>query len=418
MGTSCRCKWLQAVRRIERPARPRQMESKKGGHQMRTVYMDHSATTPVDPVVLNAMIPYYTDIYGNSSSVHSQGQKAARALENAREQVASLLGASPGEIIFTAGGTEADNQALITYMNNNREKRRHIITSAIEHHAILHTCEHLAKQGFDLTVLPVNSEGTVEPQTLRTALRPDTALVSIMHANNEVGTIQDIKELAAISHEVGAVFHTDAVQSVGKIPVNVKDLGVDLLSASSHKLYGPKGIGCLYAKKGVRIGSYLYGGGHERNLRAGTVNVPGAVGFGKAAELAQQRLNQNDSTLWELGQRLRRGIIEAIPNTRLTGHPINRLPGSVSVCFEYVEGESILLMLDSYGIMASSGSACTSGSLEPSHVLLALGLSHEIAHGSVRLTMGKDNTIEDVDYVLEVLPPIIKNLRMMSPLGQ
>jgi cysteine desulfurase len=298
------------------------------------------------------------------------------------------------------------------------KKGKHFITSAIEHHAVLHTGEYLGKQGYEVTILPVNSVGLVESDTLRAALRPDTALVSIMHANNEVGTIEDIKELAAISHEAGAVFHTDAVQSVGKIPVNVKDLGVDLLSASGHKLYGPKGIGCLFIKKGVGISSYLHGGGHERNLRPGTVNVPGVVGFGKAAQLAQQRLSQNDATLKDLGQVLIQGILDAIPNTRLTGDPVNRLPGSVSVCFDYVEGESILLMLDSYGIMASSGSACTSGSLEPSHVLLALGLTHETAHGSLRLTMGKDNTREEVDKVLEVLPPIIKNLRMMSPLGQ
>lgn len=386
---------------------------------MKAVYMDHSATTPVDPDVFNAMIPYYTDIYGNASSVHSQGQRAHRAVEQAREQVATLIGASPGEIIFTAGGTEADNQAIVTFMAHEHQKKgKHIITSAIEHHAVLHTCEYLAKQGFELTVLPVNSYGTVEPDTLREALRPDTALVSIMHANNEIGTVEDIKTLAAITHEAGAAFHTDAVQTVGKIPVNVKDLGVDLLSASGHKLYGPKGIGILFAKKGVRIGSYLHGGAHERNLRAGTVNVPGAVGFGKAAELAQQRLPQNTAHLKKLSEHLTSGILNNIPNSRLTGHPINRLPGSVSVVFDYVEGESILLMLDSYGIMASSGSACTSGSLDPSHVLLAIGLPHETAHGSLRLTMGKDNTMEDVDYVLEKLPPIIKNLRMMSPLGR
>jgi len=380
--------------------------------------MDHSATTPVDPDVFNAMIPYYTDIYGNASSVHSQGQMAHRAVEQAREQVAALIGASTGEIIFTAGGTEADNQAIITFLLHERQKNgKHIITSAIEHHAVLHTCEFLTKQGFELTILPVNSYGTVEPDTLREALRPDTALVSIMHANNEIGTVQDIKTLAAISHEAGAAFHTDAVQTVGKIPVNVQELGVDLLSASGHKLYGPKGIGILFAKKGVRIGSYLHGGAHERNLRAGTVNVPGAVGFGKAAELAQQRLPQTTAHLKDLSQRLTSGILDGIPNSRLTGHPVDRLPGSVSVVFDYVEGESILLMLDSYGIMASSGSACTSGSLDPSHVLLAIGLPHETAHGSLRLTMGKDNTVEDVDYVLEKLPLIIKNLRFMSPLG-
>lgn len=386
---------------------------------MRSVYIDHSATTPVDPLVFEAMKPYYTEIFGNSSSVHSQGQKAHRAVEESREKVAALIGAKTNEIIFTSGGTEADNQAIITYMHNNRTKGNHIITSAIEHHAVLHTCEFLAKQGFELTVLPVNSYGEVEPDTLREAIRPGaTALVSIMHANNEIGTIEPIKELAAIAHEAGAIFHTDAVQTVGKIPVNVAELGVDLLSASAHKLYGPKGIGCLYAKKGVRIGSFMHGGGHERNLRAGTVNVPGVVGFAKAAELAQQRLCSQEAPLADLAKRLTDGIFAAIPNTRLTGHPERRLPGSVSVCFDYVEGESILLMLDNYGIMASSGSACTSGSLDPSHVLLAIGLPHETAHGSLRLTMGKDNTQEDVDYILEVLPPIIKNLRAMSPLGR
>ena len=385
---------------------------------MKSIYLDHSATTPLDPEVLEAMMPYLTDIYGNSSSVHSQGQQAARALEEAREKVAALLGAKPTELIFTSGGTEANNQAIITYMLNNRGKGNHIITSAVEHHAVLHTCQFLAKQGFELTVLPVNSYGEVEPDTIREALRPDTALVSIMHANNEIGTIEPIKELAAIAHEAGAVFHTDAVQTAGKIPVNVNDLGVDLLSASSHKLYGPKGIGCLYVRKGIRIGSLLHGGGHERNLRAGTVNVPGAVGFGKAAELAMQRLCSQEAPLADLAKRLIDGLLATIPNTRLTGHPERRLPGSVSVCFDYVEGESILLMLDHYGIMASSGSACTSDSLDPSHVLLAIGLPHETAHGSLRMTMGKDNTQEDVDYVLQVLPPIIHNLRAMSPLGR
>lgn len=385
---------------------------------MKSIYLDHSATTPLDPEVLEAMMPYFTDIYGNSSSVHSQGQQAARALEEAREKVAALLGAKPTELIFTSGGTEANNQAIITYMLNNRGKGNHIITSAVEHHAVLHTCQFLAKQGFELTVLPVNSYGEVEPDTIREALRPDTALVSIMHANNEIGTIEPIKELAAIAHEAGAVFHTDAVQTAGKIPVNVNDLGVDLLSASSHKLYGPKGIGCLYVRKGIRIGSLLHGGGHERNLRAGTVNVPGAVGFGKAAELAMQRLCSQEAPLADLAKRLIDGLLATTPNTRLTGHPERRLPGSVSVCFDYVEGESILLMLDHYGIMASSGSACTSDSLDPSHVLLAIGLPHETAHGSLRMTMGKDNTQEDVDYVLQVLPPIIHNLRAMSPLGR
>jgi len=384
---------------------------------MKSIYMDHSATTPVDPQVFSAMIPYFTDMFGNASSIHRQGRYAAQAVEKARGQVAALIGAAPSELIFTSGGTEADNQAIIGYLAGNPQKGKHIITSAIEHHAILHTCDFMVKQGYVVTVLPVTPQGIVEPEVLRSALRPDTALVSIMHANNEVGTIQDIQALAGLSHEAGAVFHTDAVQSVGKIPIDVKAMGIDLLSASSHKLYGPKGIGCLYCRQGLRINSLLHGGGHERNLRAGTVNVPAVAGFGAAAELAAQRLSDNTAHLKYLGRLLLQGITDTIPNVRLTGHPTERLPGSVSFCFDFVEGESMLLMLDNYGVMASSGSACTSGSLDPSHVLLALGLSHETAHGSLRLTLGKDNTAADVDYVLEVLPKIIEQLRLMSPLG-
>lgn len=383
---------------------------------MRTIYMDHSATTPVDPEVFNVMIPYYNDRYGNASSIHTLGQNARRAVEEGREQMAGLINAAPAEILFTGGGTEADNQAIISFMEANLGKGRHVITSAIEHHAVLDTCRYLESKGFELTILPVTAEGLVEPDVLRSAMRQDTALVSIMHANNEVGTIQPIQELAAIAHEKGAVFHTDAVQTLGKIPVDVREMGIDMLSASSHKLYGPKGVGCLFVKKGIKIGSYLHGGGQERKLRAGTENVPGIVGFGKACELAGMQMAERTRFLNRLSSRLQAGILEKIPDTRLTGHPLNRLPGSVSVCFDYVEGESILLLLDSYGIMASSGSACTSGSLDPSHVLLALGLPHETAHGSLRLTLGKDNTSEDVDRVLEVLPGIIGNLRRMSPL--
>lgn len=380
------------------------------------IYMDHSATTPVDPEVFNEMIPYFTDRFGNASSIHLFGQDARRAVDKARAQVAHLINAAPQEIIFTSGGTEADNQAIISYMLANQNKGNHLITSAIEHHAVLETCEHLAKQGFDLTVLPVTAEGIVEADVLQKALKPATRLLSIMHANNEVGTIQDIKELASISHAAGAIFHTDAVQSMGKLPIDVKAMGIDMLSASSHKIYGPKGVGCLFIKKGIRLPSLLHGGGQERKLRAGTENIPAIVGFGKACELAEQHMAERAAKLEKLAQRLREGILATIPNTRLTGHPSQRLPGSVSVCFQFVEGESILLMLDSYGIMASSGSACTSGSLDPSHVLLALGLPHEIAHGSLRLTLGKDNTDEDVDKVLEVLPGIIATLRKMSPL--
>ncbi len=383
---------------------------------MKQIYMDHSATTPVDPEVFNAMIPYYTDSYGNASSIHALGRIARRAVDEAREAVANLIGAGFKEIVFTSGGTEANNQAIISYLNSNLKAGRHIITSAVEHHAVLDTCHFMQKQGYELTILPVTPEGLVTPEALQSALRPDTALVSIMHANNEVGTIQPIKELAAIAHAGNAVFHTDAVQTVGKLAIDVKELGVDMLSASAHKLYGPKGIGCLYIRKGIRVGNYLHGGEQERGLRSGTENVPGIVGFGKACELAKYDLQKNQAKLIKLAQRLQEGILNSISNTCLTGHPVNRLPGSVSVCFEYVEGESILLMLDRYGILASSGSACTSGSLDPSHVLLALGLQHKIAHGSLRLTLGKENTDEDVNMVLEVLPGIIQNLRRMSPL--
>lgn len=383
---------------------------------MRQIYMDHSATTPVDPQVFDATKPYYTDRYGNPSSIHAAGRLARQAVEKARDEVAALINAGSDEIIFTSGGTEADNHAILAYMTTKASPGDHFITSAIEHHAVLDTCKHLNKKGYDLTILPVNKLGLVEPDALKKAIKPTTKLVSIMHANNEIGTIQPIKELAAIAHEAGAVFHTDAVQSVGRVPVNVKDLGVDMLSASAHKLYGPKGVGCLYVKKGTRIGNQLHGGAQERKLRAGTENVPGIVGFGQAAVLAKSRMTESVSTLRNLGNTLSEGLLSRIPHSILTGDPVCRLPGHVSVCFEYVEGESILLMLDQLGIMASSGSACTSGSLEPSHVLLALGLPHEIAHGSIRLTMGKGNTMDDVLYVLDVLPGIIEKLRRMSPL--
>ncbi len=383
---------------------------------MSTVYMDHSATTPVDPEVLKDMLPYFTEQFGNASSIYQHGQAARQALEKAREQVANLINADPQQIIFTSGGTEADNQALIAFMMNPPRKGKHIITSTIEHHAILHACEYLEKQGYQVTYLPVNELGIVEPLKLSAAMREDTALVSIMFANNEIGTIQPIEQLAAIAHEHGALFHTDAVQAVGKVPIDVHQMGIDMLSASSHKLYGPKGAGCLFVRKGLRIPSYLHGGAQERKLRAGTENIPAIVGFGKACELAGTHMAARDERLSVLAKRLREGIAASIPNSILTGHPENRIPGHVSFCFRYVEGESILLMLDSYGIEGSSGSACTSGSLDPSHVLLAIGLPHEIAHGSLRLTLGKDNTDADVDRVLEVLPKIIATLRKMSPL--
>lgn len=383
---------------------------------MKLVYMDHSATTPVDQEVFNTIKPYYTDVFYNPSSAYSPAQKVRKAVEKAREQVALLINALPEEIIFTSGGTEADNQAIISYAITNMEKGRHIITSAIEHHAVLDSCKYLINNGFECTVIPVNSLGVVEPETLEKAIRPDTILISIMHGNNEIGSIQPIKELAEIARKNQIAFHTDAVQTMGKISLDVKALGINMLSGSSHKFYGPKGTGFLYLKKGTRIGRLLHGGSQERKHRAGTENVPGIVGLGKACELAGERLPEQVERLTKLGKRLTDGILTTIPNTRLTGHPVDRIPGSVSVCFEFVEGESILLMLDQLGIMASSGSACTSGSLDPSHVLLAIGLPAEIAHGSLRLTLGKDSTVEDVDYVLQVLPPIIERLRQMSPL--
>jgi len=378
--------------------------------------MDHSATTPLDPRVLKAMEPYLTEEYGNPSSIHRMGQIARNGVETAREQVARLINAAPEEIIFTSGGTEADNLAILGLMEAMPPRGQHIITSAIEHHAVLDVFAYLERKGYQVTFLPVNEYGMVEPETLERAMKPNTALVSIMHANNEIGTIQPIKKLAAIAHEGGAVFHTDAVQTVGRIPVDVKDMGVDMLSCSAHKLYGPKGVGCLYKKKGIRLARRLFGGAQERKLRSGTENVPGIVGFGAAAEIAGEVMSESIEHLTKLGRNLSGSLLRLIPDTILTGDPVNRLPGHVSLCFRYVEGESILLMLDQLGIMASSGSACTSGSLDPSHVLLAIGLPHEIAHGSVRLSLGRTNTQEDVDYVVQVLPGIIERLRMMSPM--
>lgn len=383
---------------------------------MDSIYMDHSATTPVDPEVFDAMIPYFKDRFGNPSSVHTAGQLTRRAVEEAREKVAGLIHANPDEIIFTGCGTESDNQAVIGFARNSLKPGDHIITSSIEHHAVLDAVAYLEKFGYETTFLPVDEYGTVQPDTLREAIRPNTRLVSIMHANNEIGTIQPIKELADITHAAGAVFHTDAVQTVGRLPIDVKTLGVDMLSGSAHKLYGPKGIGLLYVKKGAKPGRYLIGGAQERNRRAGTENVPGIVGFGRAAELAALNQSSHAVMLTDLGNRLTEGILASVPDTILTGHTVNRLPGHVSFCFRYVEGESILLLLDQFGIMASSGSACTSGSLDPSHVLLAIGLPHEIAHGSIRLSLGKNNTEQEVDYVIETLPRIIERLRSMSPL--
>ncbi|GAF24784.1 cysteine sulfinate desulfinase/cysteine desulfurase and related enzymes [Moorella thermoacetica Y72] len=385
--------------------------------EMRRVYLDHSATTPVRPEVLEAMLPFLKDeAFGNPSTVYSYGREAKKALEEAREKVANLIGARPEEIFFTSGGTEADNLALIGTAAANEKKGRHIITSSIEHHAVLHTAQYLLRHGFKVTFLPVTPEGLVRVEDVEKAITDETILISIMHVNNEVGTIQPIKEIGKLARERGIIFHTDAVQSVGKLPVNVDELGVDLLSASGHKIYGPKGIGCLYIRKGTKINPILYGGAQERKRRPGTENMPGIVGFGRAAELAGQELESEMERLQALRDKLIDGILTRIEDVQLNGDPRQRVATNANFSFRYCEGESILLSLDMKGICASSGSACTSGSLDPSHVLLAMGIPHEVAHGSVRMTLGRDNTEEDIDYVLEVMPEIVARLRSMSPL--
>lgn len=382
----------------------------------RKVYMDYAATTPLKKEVLEEMVPYFSETFGNPSSIHSFGREARKAVDLARDRVAKALNAKSEEIYFTAGGSESDNWAIKGVALANKNKGNHIITSAIEHHAVLHTCESLEKQGFEITYLPVDQYGMVDPEQVRRAINSNTILVTIMFANNEIGTIQPIKEIGAITRENGIYFHTDAVQAVGHVPIDVNKLNIDLLSLSGHKLYGPKGIGALFIRKGVKISPIIHGGAQERNRRAGTENVPGIVGLGKAVELAYANMEANNKRLINLRDRLIEGILSKIDHVYLNGHPTNRLPGNVNMSFEYIEGESLLLSLDMKGIAASSGSACTSGSLDPSHVLLAIGLSHEIAHGSLRLTLGEENTDEDVDYVLEVLPEIVNRLRAMSPL--
>jgi cysteine desulfurase len=378
------------------------------------IYLDNAATTPVDKRVLEAMLPYYSDVFGNPSSLHSHGQEAKKAIKEAREKVAKALGADFDEIYFTSGGSESDNWALKGVAYALKEKGNHIITTEIEHHAVLHTCRYLEKEGFKVTYLPVDEYGLVKPEDLKKAITDKTILVSIMFANNEIGTIEPIEELVKIAHEKNIYFHTDAVQAVGNVPIDVKKLDVDLLSLSAHKIYGPKGVGALYIKKGVKIHSLIQGGTQERNRRAGTENVPGIVGLGEAIELITKNLDSHINKLKFLRDKLINGILEKIPYTRLNGHPTKRLPGNVNVSFEFIDGESLILNLDMAGICASSGSACTSGSLEPSHVLLAIGLSKELARGSLRLTIGKDNTEEDIDKVLEALPQIVKRLRSIS----
>jgi len=383
---------------------------------LRRIYLDHSATTPVRPEVAEEMMKYLTDIWGNPSSVYSRGREARKGIDEAREKIAHSLGANPQEIIFTSGGTEADNFAVIGAAYANQKKGKHIITSSIEHHAVLDACKFLEKQGFEVTYLPVTPEGIVRVEDFKKAVRQDTILTSVMHVNNEVGTIQPVEDIGRICREKGILFHVDAVQSFGKMPVNVDDLNADLLSVSAHKIYGPKGVGCLYIRRGTKVQKLFYGGGQERKKRPGTENVAGIVGFGKAAELALREMNEEAEKLTKLRDKLIDGLKKRISDVKLNGHPVQRICNNVNVSFKYVEGESLLLSLDMKGIEASSGSACTSGSLEPSHVLQAMGVPYEFIHGSVRMTLGKDNTEEDIDYVLEVFPGIVERLREMSPL--
>lgn len=383
---------------------------------MKRIYLDYAATTPTHPEVVKAMLPYFTESFGNPSSIYSYGQEAKEAVETARAQVARLINARTEEIVFTSGGTEADNFALKGVALANDAKCNHIITSTIEHHAVLESAKYLEQRGFQVTYLPVDKYGLVDPSDVKKAITNKTILVSVMHANNEVGTIEPIAEIGRITRETGVYFHTDAVQTVGHIPVNVNELGVDLLAMSAHKLCGPKGVGALYIRKGTKIVSLLHGGEQERRRRASTENVPGIVGLGKAAELARPEIDEEARRLTSLRHKLTKNLLERIEHTQLNGHPTRRLPNNINISVEYVEGESMCLNLDLEGICASTGSACSSSSAEPSHVLLAIGLPPQQAHGSLRFTLGKWTTEEDIERVLEVLPGIISKLRAMSPL--
>ena len=383
---------------------------------MERIYMDNAATTAIAPEALAAMLPCFGQVYGNASSIHSFGREARKRLEDARRRVAACLGAKPNEIYFTSGGTESDNWAIKGAAFANREKGNHIITTQIEHHAVLHTCQWLEKQGFEVTYLPVDEYGLVNPADVEAAITDRTILISVMAANNEIGTLEPIAEIGRIAKAHKVLFHCDAVQAVGAIPVNVEDWHVDMLSISGHKFHGPKGVGALYIRTGARVEQFMHGGAQERGRRATTENLPGIVGLAAALERACAHMEENSCRLTAMRDRLIRGILDAIPYTRLNGHPVTRLPGTVNVSVRFIEGEAMLLRLDLAGISASSGSACTSGSLDPSHVLLAIGLPHEIAHGSLRLSLGDCNTEEQVDEVLRVLPGIVENLRNMSPL--
>lgn len=382
----------------------------------KTIYLDNAATTRVSEEVLQEMLPFFRETYSNPSAIYSFAGEGKKAVDLAREQAAELIGAKTEEIYFTGGGSESDNWALKAAVEAYGDKGRHIITSKIEHHAILHTCDYLEKKGCEVTYLDVDEDGKISLEELEAAIRPDTILISIMAANNEIGTIEPVAEIGRIAHEHGVLFHTDAVQAYGHIPVHVDEMNIDMLSASGHKLNGPKGIGILYIRKGVKIRSFIHGGAQERSRRAGTSNVPGIVGFGKAAELAGKTMAERSRYETNLRDHLIERVLKEIPYVRLNGHAKDRLPNNANFCFRFIEGESLLILLDQRGVCASSGSACTSGALDPSHVLLAIGLPHEIAHGSLRLTLSEETTKEEIDFVVDELKKIIERLRGMSPL--
>lgn len=380
------------------------------------IYVDNAATTKVAPEVVEAMLPYFTENFGNPSSIYAEGREAKKAIERAREQVATAIGADPKEIYFTGSGSEADNWALRSTAKALSSRGNHIITSAVEHHAILHTCQDLEKQGYEVTYLPVDKYGMVSPEDVKAAIKDTTIMISIMFANNEIGTIMPIAEIGEIAKNAGIVFHTDAVQAVGNVHIDVNEMNIDMLSLTAHKFHGPKGSGALFVRNGVRLISFITGGAQERMRRAGTENVPGIVGLGKAIELATANIDQKQKKLTALRDAYIKKVLETIPYSHLNGHPTKRLPGNANISFEFIEGEGMLLSLDMKGISASSGSACTSGSLDPSHVLLAIGLKHEEAHGSLRVSFGEDNTPEDVNFIADSLKEIVERLRMMSPL--
>jgi len=380
------------------------------------IYLDNAATTCVAKEAFEAMKPFFCEQYSNPSAVYCFAGDSMKAVDKARKSLADLIGAQPNEIYFTAGGSESDNWAVKAAAEAGKTKGKHIITSTIEHHAVLHTCQYLEKQGYDVTYVNVDENGVIKLEELKAAIRPDTILITIMAANNEIGTIQPLEEIGTLAREKGILFHTDAVQAYGHIPLNVEELKIDLLSASGHKFHGPKGVGFLYIRKGVRIGSYIHGGAQERARRAGTLNTPGIVGMGAAAELVMDKLKENMQKETELRDYFIQRVLEEIPYSRLNGDVKRRLPGNVNFCFRFIEGESLLILLDQQGICASSGSACTSGSLDPSHVLLAIGLPHEIAHGSLRFTLSAENTKEEIDFTVDALKKIVERLRSMSPL--